>query len=338
MTKELKIINKMKKENITFAQAINNGLEQAMTLDKDVYVIGQLVDYSPGVFGTTIGLVEKFGKERVQDFPVAESLMTSMSIGMALKKKKIILVHHRMDFMLYSMDAIVNWISLWKFKSNSKSNLPIVIRAIVGKGWGQGPQHSKSFHSWFANLPGIRVAIPSCPFDAKGLLIESIFSNIPTIIIEHRSLFNNIQEIPKVIYSIPFGKASILKKGNHLSIISIGYLSQTALKIANDFQKKDKISIEVLDLRTISPLDKKKILQTSRKTKKILILDPSWQSFGASAEIMSLIYENMNNNKVQVKRLTYPDSHTPASSSLEKKFYLNDNVIKNAIIKLLKKK
>jgi pyruvate/2-oxoglutarate/acetoin dehydrogenase E1 component len=242
-----------------------------------------------------------------------------------------------MDFMLYSMDAIVNWISLWKFKSNSKSNLPIVIRAIVGKGWGQGPQHSKSFHSWFANLPGIRVAIPSCPFDAKGLLIESIFSNIPTIIIEHRSLFNNIQEIPKVIYSIPFGKASILKKGNHLSIISIGYLSQTALKIANDLQKKDKISIEVLDLRTISPLDKKRILQTSRKTKKVLILDPSWQSFGASAEIMSLIYENMNNNKVQVKRLTYPDSHTPASSSLEKKFYLNDNVIKNAIIKLLKK-
>ena len=180
-----------------------------------------------------------------------------------------------MDFMLYSMDAIVNWISLWKFKSNSKSNLPIVIRAIVGKGWGQGPQHSKSFHSWFANLPGIRVAVPSCPFDAKGLLIESIFSNIPTIIIEHRSLFNNIQEIPKEIYRIPFGKASILKKGNHLSIISIGYLSQMALKIANDLQKKNQINIEVIDLRTISPLDKKIILQTSRKTKKILILDPS---------------------------------------------------------------
>ncbi len=103
MTKKLNIINKMKKENVTFAQAINNGLEQAMTLDKNVYVIGQLVDYSPGVFGTTIGLVEKFGKERIQDFPVAESLMTSMSIGMAIKKKKIVLVHHRMDFMLYSM-------------------------------------------------------------------------------------------------------------------------------------------------------------------------------------------------------------------------------------------
>ena len=326
MTKELKIINKMKKENITFAQAINNGLEQAMTLDKDVYVIGQLVDYSPGVFGTTTGLVEKFGKERVQDFPVAESLMTSMSIGMAIKKKKIVLVHHRMDFMLYSMDAIVNWISLWKFKSNSKSNLPIVIRAIVGKGWGQGPQHSKSFHSWFANLPGIRVAIPSCAFDAKGLLIESIFSNIPTIIIEHRSLFDNIQEIPKPIYRIPFGKASILKKGNQLSIISIGYFSQIALKIANELQKKDGISIEVIDLRTISPLEK-----------KILILDPSWQSFGASAEIMSLIYENNKSNQVQVKRLAYPDSHTPASAALEKKFYLNDSIIKNAIIKLLKK-
>ena len=103
--------------------------------------------------------------------------MTSMSIGMALKKKKIVLVHHRMDFMLYSMDAIVNWISLWKFKSNSKSNLPIVIRAIVGKGWGQGPQHSKSFHSWFANLPGIRVAIPSCAFDAKSVNATKAMEN-----------------------------------------------------------------------------------------------------------------------------------------------------------------
>ena len=162
-------MKKFKSKKITYAQAINDALNQSMKKNKDIYVVGQLVDYSSGVFGTTTGLVNKFGRARILDFPVAESLMTSMSIGMALKKKKVVLVHHRIDFMLYSMDAIVNWISLWRFKSNSETSLPIVIRAIVGKGWGQGPQHSKSFHSWFANLPGIRVALPSNPIDAKGL-------------------------------------------------------------------------------------------------------------------------------------------------------------------------
>lgn len=325
----------MKKNILTYAQSIKEALQQSMRLDKDVYVIGQLVNYSPGVFGTTTGLVDEFGSIRVQDFPVAESLMTSMSIGMALKKKKIVLVHHRIDFMLYSMDAIVNWISLWRLKSNSQSNLPITIRAIVGKGWGQGPQHSKSFHSWFANLPGIRVAIPSSPFDVKGLLIESIFSNSPTIIIEHRSLFDNVQEVPSRMYRIPFGKASILKKGKSLSIISIGYLSQLALKISDDFLKKYNIDIEVIDLRTISPLDKEAIIKSSLKTRKVLILDPSWQSFGASAEIFSLIYENSNNKKILVRRLGYPDGHTPASSYLENKFYINEKKIKNIIFKLL---
>ena len=290
-----------------------------MKFDNNVYLFGQLVDYSSGVFGTTTGLAKEFGEERVQDFPVAESLMTSMSIGMALKKR-IILVHHRIDFMLYSMDAIVNWLSLWRFKSNSKSSLPITIRAIVGKGWGQGPQHSKSFHSWFANLPGINVAIPSNPFDAKGLLIESIFSNNPSIIIEHRSLFNNTQLVPEKMYRIPFGKASIIKKGKDITIISIGYLSQLVLKLSEQFQKNYKINIEIIDLRTISPLDRDTIIKSAKKTGKVLILDPSWKSFGTSAEIMATIYENSKNSGIIVNRLCYPDSHTPASSSLEKSF------------------
>ena len=211
----------------TFSQAIQDGLRQSMELDKNVYVFGQLVNYQSGVFGSTTNLVKKFGKDRVQDFPVAESLMTSMSIGLSLEmKKKIVLVHHRIDFMLYSMDAIVNWMSLWKFKSVRDTSLSITIRAIVGKGWGQGPQHSKSFHSWFANLPGIRVAIPSNPYDAKGLLIESIFSKIPTIIIEHRSLYNDSQKIPLEPYRLDFGKANIVRKGKNITIIAIGYLNK----------------------------------------------------------------------------------------------------------------
>src|ERR1017187_1956573 len=131
---------------LTFAQAVNEAMSQALELSGDVFVVGQLVDSKPGVFGTTTGLIDRFGPDRVQDFPVAESLMTSAAMGAALTGMRPVVIHHRLDFMIYSLDAIVNWLALWRFKSNGKSHLPVTIRAVIGKGWGQGPQHSKSLH------------------------------------------------------------------------------------------------------------------------------------------------------------------------------------------------
>ncbi len=322
----------------TFSQAIQDGLRQSMELDKNVYVFGQLVNYQSGVFGSTTNLVKKFGKDRVQDFPVAESLMTSMSIGLSLEmKKKIVLVHHRIDFMLYSMDAIVNWMSLWKFKSVRDTSLSITIRAIVGKGWGQGPQHSKSFHSWFANLPGIRVAIPSNPYDAKGLLIESIFSKIPTIIIEHRSLYNDSQKIPLEPYRLDFGKANIVRKGKNITIIAIGYLNKLIPGVCDYFKKNYKTEIEHIDIRSLYPLDKKTLIRSAKKTKKVLVLDPSWKSYGASGEIVAIIKETLKDEKLFIDRLCYPDSHTPMSQALEEKYYLNENDIITKIKGMIKK-
>ena len=322
----------------TFSQAIQDGLRQSMELDKNVYVFGQLVNYQSGVFGSTTNLVKKFGKDRVQDFPVAESLMTSMSIGLSLEmKKKIVLVHHRIDFMLYSMDAIVNWMSLWKFKSVRDTSLSITIRAIVGKGWGQGPQHSKSFHSWFANLPGIRVAIPSNPYDAKGLLIESIFSKIPTIIIEHRSLYNDSQKIPLEPYRLDFGKANIVRKGKNITIIAIGYLNKLIPGVCDYFKKNYKTEIEHIDIRSLYPLDKKTLIRSAKKTKKVLVLDPSWKSYGASGEIVAIIKETLKDKKLFIDRLCYPDSHTPMSQALEEKYYLNENDIITKIKRMIKK-
>ncbi len=330
----------MKLHTSTYSQAINQALDQSMKIDKGVKVFGQLVDYKPGVFGTTTGLVEKYGNERVQDFPVAESLMTSMSIGMALNKKnKIVLVHHRIDFMMYAMDAIVNWMSLWRFKSYSDTSLSITIRAIVGKGWGQGPQHSKSMHSWFANLPGINVVMPSNPFDAKGLLIESIFSRIPTIIIEHRSLFNDKQKIPIDPYRISFGKANIINKGNHFTLISIGYMNKLAIEVSKYFKANHQVNIEVIDVRTLSPLDKKTLIKSFKKTKRALVLDPTWKSYGASSEIISELQKFIRDDKkFSLDRICYPDSHTPMSKVLEKKFYVNKEILIKKIKKMLDKK
>jgi pyruvate/2-oxoglutarate/acetoin dehydrogenase E1 component len=326
----------MKNRNITYAEAINESISQAMSKDKNINIIGQLVDYSPGVFGTTSNLINKFGKERVRDFPVAESLMTSMSLGMTIEKKRIILVHHRLDFMLYSMDAITNWISLWRFKSGTQTKVPIVIRAVVGKGWGQGPQHSKSLHSWFANLPGVRVALPTNAYDAKGLLLESIFSDVPTIIIEHRSLFDNKEDVPKNLYAIKFGKANVVKQGKDITIVCIGYMIIECLKAAKKLEKSG-IHAEVIDIRTLNPLDIKTLTKSVNKTGSFLVVDSSWLDFGASAEILSVITSKSWNKLVnKPERIAFPNSHTPMSSELEKSFYPDENVIIKKIKKILK--
>src|SRR6266571_2947548 len=206
---------------ISYADALRQGLQQAMEASDRVLVIGQLVDYEPGVFGSTTGLAERFGTERVRDFPVSESAMTSLGIGAAIAGMRPVLVHHRLDFMLYSIDAIVNWLSLWRFKSNGKSSAPVTIRAIVGRGWGQGPQHSKSLHAWFAHLPGLRVAVPSTAYDSKGLLLESIFGEDPTLIIESRALYSMRDEVPEIPYRVRFGRAAVRRRGADVSMVAI---------------------------------------------------------------------------------------------------------------------
>jgi pyruvate dehydrogenase E1 component beta subunit len=318
-------------QRLTYAEALQQAMSQAMELDERVFLMGQLVDYRGGVFGTTSGLSEKFGTSRVRDFPVAESVMTSAAIGAAIVGMRPVLVHHRLDFMLYSMDAIVNWLSLWRFKSNGKSSLPITIRAIVGKGWGQGPQHSKSLHAWFAHIPGLRVAMPVTPFDAKGLLLESIFGENPTIIIEHRALFSLTEDVPEVPYRVRFGRARIRRSGRDLTLVAIGAMVPTALKAAQKLAAHS-IDVEVLDPRTISPLDTDAICQSVMKTGRLVVADPAWQSFSVAAEVIALVSERMSDRlRANPLRICHPDSHTPMSSVLEKEYYPDETKIVDAI-------
>jgi len=304
-----------------YNEAINEGLDQAMSLDKNVILLGQLVDCKPGIFGTTSGLVEKYGQNRVQDFPIAESMMTFTALGAALTGIRPVIVHQRLDFMMYSLDAIVNWLALWHFKSNQKSNVPVTIRAIVGKGWGQGPQHSKSLHAWFGHLPGLQVALPSTAHDVKGLLLESIFGENPTIIIEHRSLFSMSDDVPEAPYRIKFGQALVREHGTDLTIVAVGVMVPMALQAAEAL-RTDGYSIEVIDLRTISPLDSKSIFESVAKTGRLVVLDPDWKSIGVASEIITLVCEEMMEVlKSSPIRICLPDSHTPMSSALEKTYY-----------------
>ncbi len=304
-----------------YSQAINEGLDQAMALDDNVVLMGQLVDCIPGIFGTTIGLVEKYGKDRVQDFPISENLMTFAALGASLTGVRPVIVHQRLDFMIYSLDAIVNWMSLWYFKSNRESSVPVTIRAIVGKGWGQGPQHSKSLHAWFGHLPGLQVAVPSTAHDVKGLLLESIFGENPSIIIDHRSLFSMSDDVPETPYRVKFGQALVRERGTDATVVAIGGMVPVALQAAAAL-RPEGISVEVVDLRTISPMDTATVLESVAKTGRLVVLDLDWKAIGVASEIITLVCEEMMEKlKARPARVCLPDSHTPMSSALEEAYY-----------------
>ena len=320
---------------LTYSAAIREGLAQAMDLSEKVIVLGQLVDSKAGVFGTTSGLVDVFGTNRVQDFPVAEGLMTSSAIGAALAGMRPVLVHQRLDFMLYSLDAIGNWLSLWRFKSNGLSDVPVTIRAVVGKGWGQGPQHSKSLHAWFTHLPGLRVAMPSTAQDAKGLLLESIFGEVPSIIVEDRSLFSMTDHVPEKPYRVKFGEACVRCTGVDVTVVAIGGLVPASIRAAKTLGF-ESVSVEVVDPRTLTPLDIDTILNSVRKTRRLLVVDPGWRSAGVSAELISSVCERLGTDLAcNPKRVCLPDSHTPMSYSLEKEYYPDEKTIVNAVLSML---
>jgi pyruvate/2-oxoglutarate/acetoin dehydrogenase E1 component len=301
-----------------------------MELSDKVVVLGQLVDYKSGIFGTTTGLVDQFGPNRVQDFPVAENLMTATAMGAALTGMRPVIVHQRLDFMIYSLDAITNWLSLWYFKSAGKSNMPVTIRAIVGKGWGQGPQHSKSLHAWFAHLPGLRVAVPATAHDAKGLLMESIFSETPAIFVEGRGLFSMTTHVPDQPYRIRFGKGVVRRAGSDVTLVAIGTMVPVALRAAS-LLEKEGVDVEVFDPRTLSPLDRDGLLASVSKTRRLMVADPGWRSFGAASEIIAAAAEVVPEFRAKPARFCLPDSHTPMSSALEARYYGEDAALAAAI-------
>jgi pyruvate dehydrogenase E1 component beta subunit len=320
---------------LSYANAILEATDQAMSLCRDVVVLGQLVDTKAGIFGTTTGLVDKYGPERVQDFPVSENLMTATAMGASLAGLRPLITHQRLDFMMYSLDAIVNWLALWRFKSNGKSAMRVTIRTIVGKGWGQGPQHSKSLHSWFGHLPGLRVAMPATAYDAKGLLLESLFGETPTLFVEGRGLYSMTDYVPEESYRIRFGRAVVRKAGRDVTMVALGMMVPLALKAAAILEAEG-ILVEIIDPRTISPLDRKTICDSAGRTGRLLVADPGWRSFGAAAEIVSSVAETVG-EKLRAKpvRITFPDSHTPMSASLEREYYPDEGDLVRAIRGLL---
>ena len=326
----------MKKKYITFSQSINEALHQAMSINKNVFVFGQGVDKTGHVFHTTEGLLKKFGKKRIFDTPNSEQAETLFAAGAAINGLRPVLIHHRVDFMAYSFDQLINWISLWSFKSSRKSFLPLVIRAIIGKGWGQGPQHAKTLHAMFSYLPGLRVVMPSSPSEAKGLLLSSIMCNDPVVFLEYRALYNTKELVPTDTYFIDLEQPRLRLSGNELTVIAAGASVLTSLNAAERLIKEKSINIDLFDLRSLSKVNMENIYKSVSKTKKLVIVEDGWSNFGLAAELIAKISENGCILTKPPKRICWPNSHIPMSTPLEKDFYFDVEDIFNACLKLVK--
>ena len=320
-------------KKINYSTAIKQATFSAMKLDKNVIVYGLGVGHSSNIYGTTKGLKEKFGKDRVFDTPASESALTAMGAGMGLAGLRPLLIHQRFDFMIYSLDQIVNWISLWSYKSAGKSQIPLTIRVVVGKGWGQGPQHSKTLHSWFAHLPGLSVVYPSSPYEAKGLMLSSIFANYPTIFFESRSLHAMEENVPTEPYFLDPTKAFIRKEGKDLTIVGFGPSVKNALEVSSILERSKNISCEVIDLRSLSPIDEKTILSSVEKTQNLCLIEHGWPNSSISSDVISKVVEKVKLKNKPIK-VCWPNSYVPTSHFLEKKFYFqNDDIVKKIINK-----
>lgn len=326
------------KKIVKYSEALQRATAAAMEKDPSVFLFGIGADDHKALFGSSEGLVQRFGKERVFDTPISEAAMTGVAIGAALGGFKSIHAHIRNDFVYLAMDQLLNLAAKWHYMFGGLMCLPIVVRAVIGRSWGQGAQHSQSLHSFFMHVPGIKVAMPTSPADAQGLLLSAIFDPNPVVILEHRLLYYLSGEVPDPPVPESFGKAVIRRKGKDITIVANSYMAVESLKAA-EFLEQEGISAEVVDPVTLVPLDEQTILESVQKTGRLLVVDMSWMTCGMSAEIAALAAEkSFSHLKQPVKRMGMQPVTCPVSKPLEYEFYPNAQKIASEVFLMLGKK
>ncbi|MBI5787364.1 MAG: alpha-ketoacid dehydrogenase subunit beta [Candidatus Schekmanbacteria bacterium] len=320
---------------ISYREAIREAQRQMMEKDERVFILGEGVDDPGGIFGTTSGLGERFGQERVMDVAIAENGITGVAIGAAMAGMKPVFVHMRMDFLPMCMDQIFNHAAKWYYMTGGAVNVPIVIRSIIGRGWGSAAQHSQALHALFTHIPGLKVAIPSTPYDAKGLLIGALEDGNPVMFVEHRWVYDYVGYVPEEIYKIPLGKGVIRKPGRDITIVAISQMVYEAMKAAKVLAAEG-IDVEVIDPRSLKPLDEELIFESVKKTGHLLIADVACKTGGVGAEIACRVCESvLEYLKAPVARVNFPDVPTPCSPVLEEAFYPSSTDIINSIKRVI---
>jgi pyruvate dehydrogenase E1 component beta subunit len=328
----------LKKRVISSSEAVNEATILAMLKNKNVFVIGEGVNDPKEIFGTTKNLKKKFGSQRVIETPISENAMTGVCIGSAMMGLKPIQIHQRVDFALLAMEQIMNNCAKTFFVSNERHNVPMVIRMIIGRGWGQGPMHSQVLDSIFAQIPGLKVYMPTFPKDFKGMLLAAIEDPNPVVFLEHRWLHNIKGHVPKKYYKNKTNKINKILNGKDLTIVANGYNLLEVLELKKILNKIN-VSFDLFDLNIIQPLYTKEIIKSLKKTGRIILIDSGYKKFGIGAEILSQIMENnMNSLKHKPIRIGLPFVPTPSSRFLANNYYPNKEKILSSILDVMNKK
>jgi 2-oxoisovalerate dehydrogenase E1 component len=307
--------------SLTFAHALKEAVGQSMARDPGVFIMGLGVPDPKGLFGSTQGLRQEFGAARVLDMPASENGMTGVAIGAAIAGLRPIIAHQRVDFAILSMEQIVNQAAKWHYMFAGATRVPLVIRIIIGRGWGQGPQHSQSLQSWFAHVPGLKVVMPATPRDAKGMLIASIEDDSPVVFLEHRWLYGTFGQVPEGIYAVPLGLARIARAGAHVTIVALSYMVVEALRAA-EILARAGIEAEVIDVRSLRPLDGATIVESVRRTGHLLVCDTDWVFAGMSSEIVAHVAEHcLGALRAPPRRLGLSDTPIPTTPALSRFCY-----------------
>jgi pyruvate dehydrogenase E1 component beta subunit len=308
---------------ISYAKAINEALDLALSADERVFVLGQGVDDPSAMFGCTRGLKEKHGGTRVFDTPVAEESMTGVCAGAAMNGMRPVYMHNRPDFILLTFNQLVNHASKYHYMDNGMTTVPMVIWAAIGRGWGSGSQHSQAIQGLLLGVPGLKIVMPSTPHDAKGLLLSAIADDNPVLVFEHRWLMKKDGIVPDAQYSVPIGKGIYRRRGKHATIVGASH----AIELAQQAAKKlsaEGLECEVIDLRTVKPLDEQIISESLQKTGRLVVVDTGWMMGGVCAELGCLAAEKwFQYLKAPVRRIGLPDVPSPAGYALEQFYYPN---------------
>lgn len=321
---------------LNFVEAIRESLDLSLARDPSVLVIGEGVPDPKAIFTSTDGLQEKYGPQRVFDMPLSENGLTGVCIGAAISGMRPVMIHQRIDFAMLAMDQIVNNAAKWHYIFDGKARVPLVIRMIVGRGWGQGPQHSQSLQAMFASVPGLKVVMPTTAADAKGMMISAIEDDNPVVFIEHRWLHHVTDHVPDGVYRTPIGQARMLHEGNDVTIAAFSYMSLEARIAAQALLEHMKISVELIDMRSVRPMDISAVLKSVKKTGRLVVADTAFKTGSIAGELVSQVVEQAFGwLKEAPVRIASPDHPVPTSPFMAAEYYPGPSEIMEAVIDLV---
>jgi pyruvate dehydrogenase E1 component beta subunit len=319
---------------MSLGEALLAATRQAMESDERVFLYGQGINDPGGFAGSTAGLAETFSEKRCFDVPLSEESLIGMGVGAAILGRRPVYVALRIDFLLLAMDQIVNHAAKWPLMSGYQTTVPLTIRCQIGKDWGQGAQHSGAYHALFSQVPGLEVVMPANVGDSARLLLTAIQSESPTIFIESKPLYDLVGDVELPIQPLPFGQANIVQEGTDITFVAVSHMVAVAQSVAMDLAQKG-IQTEILDLRTLSPLDEPAVLRSVKKTGRVAVFDMGWQRFGLAAEVARLICSDAACQlKSPLVSVGQKWEHTPAGCFREYLHYPTPSQVVQELVRL----